>query len=78
MNRQRKKVNAVKKIGAVVSVAVAVLFGSGCGRESRIVEYGDGRYGVQTWQSAGWLALCSSIKVNAELHSSECSKAERR
>ena len=41
-------------IAALVAVVSMLLFCSGCGRESRIVEYGDGKYGVQTWQLAGW------------------------
>ena len=48
----------VRSIAALVAVATMLLFCSGCGRkggqESRIVEYGDGKYGVQTWQNAGW------------------------
>jgi len=45
----------VSTIVALVAVVSMLWFCSGCGRrESRIVEYGDGKYGVQTWQTAGW------------------------
>ena len=33
---------------------------------------------LKTCDKAGWLALCSSIKANAELHPSGCSEAEPR
>ena len=59
----------VSTIVALVAVVSMLWFCSGCGRriekgdrvrvvfasdDSRIVEYGDGKYGVQTWQTAGW------------------------
>ena len=46
----------VSTIAAIVAVVSMLLFCSGCDRggKSRIVEYGDGKYSVQTWQSAGW------------------------